>query len=204
MNLPFSKYSEALKNLLKESFTGDVILEPVDTAFNYAVKQTENNLRFPFISLYPGNTIYLDNKNNSMGAYHEGMNYQNPYLLFDNDGIFKGTNNRLAKNAQFLYIIMNYQIDVWATTREEAECVLQELLFWLYQNQQVESKYNNEKLLFSFIIDDNIIDNSDLVNYATNGKLYRFTCGIDLQCTIIRSENYFTVIKPNVEVEELK
>ena len=34
----FSKYGEALKELLKQCFNGDVIMEPTDTAFQYAVK----------------------------------------------------------------------------------------------------------------------------------------------------------------------
>lgn len=204
MNMPFTKYGEALKSLLKECFNGDVIMEPVDTAFDYAVKQTKNDLKFPFISFYPANTIYIDRKNSGMPAYHYGLDYQNPLPIYNDDGSLKGVNKRLAKNAEFLYIIMSYQIEVWATSRIEAEEVIQELLFWLYQNQQVEAEYNGEKLAFSFEIDDNIIDNSDLTSYATNGKMYRYTCGIDIQGTIIRSENYFTVIKPKVKIEELK
>lgn len=200
----FSKYGEALKELLKQCFNGDVIMEPTDTAFQYAVKQTKNKIKFPFISFYPANTIYLDNKNSGMPAYHYGLDYQNPLPVYNKDGSLKGVNKRLAKNAEFLYILMSYQIDVWALSRLEAEQVLQELIFWLYQNQQVEVEYNNQKLAFSFEIDDNVIDNSDLASYMSNGKMYRYTCGIELQGTIMRSENYFTVIKPNVKIEELK
>lgn len=204
MGAPFTKYGEALKNLLKEVFNGDVIMEPVDTAFQYAVKQTENNLKFPFISFYHDNTIQLDNKNNGMPAYQYGLSYQNPLPVYDDNGDLKGTNNRLAKNVQFLYILMSYQIEVWALKRSEAEEVMKELLFWLYQNQQIDVNYNGELLSFSFTIDNNVIDNSDLTSYVNNGKMYRYTCGIEIQCTITRSENYFTVIKPNIKVEELK
>jgi len=200
----FSKYGEALKALLKQCFNGDVIMEPVDTAFQYAIKQTKNNIKFPFISFYPANTIYLDNKNSGMPAYHYGLEYQNPLPVYNDDGSLKGVNKRLAKNAEFLYILMSYQIDVWALSRLEAEQVLQELIFWLYQNQQVDVEYNGQKLAFSFEIDDNVIDNSDLASYMSSGKMYRYTCGIELQGTIMRSENYFTVIKPNVKIEELK
>lgn len=204
MEAPFTKYGEALKELLKQVFNGDVIMEPVDTAFQYAVKQTENNLKFPFISFYHDNTIQLDNKNSGMPAYQYGLPYQNPLPVYDDHGDFKGTNNRLAKNVQFLYIIMSYQIEVWALKRSDAEEVMKELLFWLYQNQQVDINYNGELLSFSFTIDNNVIDNSDLTSYMNNGKMYRYTCGIEIQCTITRSENYFTVIKPNIKVEELK
>lgn len=200
----FSKYGEALKELISKSFSGNVIMQPVDTAFEYAIKQTENNLEFPFISFYPDNTISIDTKNNAMTSYSEGIAYQNPMPIYNEDGSLKGVNKRLAKNAEFLYIIIGYQLDVWATTRVEAEETMQELLFWLYHNQQVELKFRDDILAFTFEIADTVVDNSDLTSYASNGKMYRYTTGIRLQGTLMRSENHFTVIKPNIKVEELK
>ncbi len=199
----FSKYGEALKKLLQGVFSGSVILEPVDTAFRYATEQTNNDLKFPFISIYPDNTITLDKKNISMPSYHEGFQFQNPMPIYNDDGSLKGTNERLAKNAKFLYIIIGYQIDVWATTRLEAEEVMQELVFWLYHNQQVEVQYQNVSLVFSFDLADTIVDNSDLVSYTSNGKMYRYTYGIQVHATLLRSENYFTVIHPNIKVEKI-
>lgn len=199
----FSKYGEALKKLLQDIFSGSVILEPVDTAFRYATEQTNNDLKFPFISIYPDNTITLDKKNISMPSYHEGFQFQNPMPIYNDDGSLKGTNERLAKNAKFLYIIIGYQIDVWATTRLEAEEVMQELVFWLYHNQQVEVQYQNVSLVFSFDLADTIVDNSDLVSYTSNGKMYRYTYGIQVHATLLRSENYFTVIHPNIKVEKI-
>ena len=55
-----------------------------------------------------------------------------------------------------------------------------------------------------FDLANDIIDNSDLASYQSNGKLYRYTYGIQIHATLLRSENYFTVIKPNIKVEELK
>ena len=199
----FSKYGEALKKLLQGVFSGSVILEPVDTAFRYATEQTNNDLKFPFISIYPDNTITLDKKNISMPSYHEGFQFQNPMPIYNDDGSLKGTNERLAKNAKFLYIIIGYQIDVWATTRLEAEEVMQELVFWLYHNQQVEVQYQNLSLVFSFDLADTIVDNSDLVSYTSNRKMYRYTYGIQVHATLLRSENYFTVIHPNIKVEKI-
>lgn len=200
----FSKYGEALKKLLKEVFNGAVIMEPVETAFQYAIKQTDNKLELPMISFYPDNSIVIDRKNSSMPSYSTGLEFQNPINIYNKDGTLKGTNERLAKNVKFLYIIIGYQIDVWATTRLEAEEVMQELIFWLHHNQQVEIEYQGTKLAFSFDLASEIVDNSDLVSYTTNGKLYRYTYGIQVHATLLRSENYFTVIKPNITVEELK
>ena len=198
----FSKYGEALKALFQSVFSGSVILEPVDTAFRYAIEQTDDKVTLPLISLYPDNTITLDKKNISMPSYREGMQFQNPLPIYNEDGSLKGTNERLAKNAKFLYIIIGYQIDVWATSRLEVEQVTQELIFWLYHNQQLEIKYQNVDLSFSFDLADNIVDNSDLISYTENGKLYRYTFGIQVHATLLRSENYFTVITPNIKVEK--
>jgi len=200
----FSKYGEALKNLIQSIFSGSVIMEPADTAFQYAIKQTENNLKFPLISFYPDATVTLDRKNIAMPSYKQGLKYQNPLNIYDKNNELTGTNERLAKNVKFLYIIIGYQIDMWATTRLEAEEAMQELLFWLYENQQVEIEYQGQKLVFSFDLAGEVIDNSDLVAYQSNGKIYRYTYGIQLHATLMRSENYFTVLKPNVIVEELK
>jgi hypothetical protein len=200
----FSLYGEALKDLLKSVFNGDVILEPVDTAFQYAIKQTGGDLKFPFISLYPNESIVLDRKNNAMPSYSEGMQFQNPMNVYDDDGSLKGTNKRLAKNAKFLYIIIGYQIDVWATNLFDCEQVVQELLFWLYHNQQIDIEYQGVKLSFSFDVGDEVVNNSDLVSYENTGKIYRYTHSIQVHATLLRSENYFTVIKPNIKIEELK
>lgn len=200
----FSKYGEALKKLIQSVFSGSVIMEPVDTAFQYAIKQTENDLKFPLISFYPDNTVTLDRKNIAMPSYKQGLKYQNPLNIYNENNELIGTNERLAKNVKFLYIIIGYQIDMWATTRLEAEEAMQELLFWLYENQQVEIDYQGQKLVFSFDLAGEVIDNSDLVAYQSNGKIYRYTYGIQVHATLMRSENYFTVLKPNVIVEELK
>lgn len=200
----FSKYGEALKELLKKVFSGDVIMEPVDTAFKYAIQQTNNNLKLPMISFYPDNTINLDKKNISMPSYREGLEFQNPMPIYNDDGSLKSTSQRLAKSVKFLYIILGYQIDVWATTRLEAEEVMQELIFWLYHNQEVKTTYQGIDLTFSFDLADSIVDNSDLTSYTESGKLYRYTYGIRVHSTLMRSENYFTVLHPNVKVEKLK
>lgn len=202
MHSTFTKYSEALQSLFKSVFNGDVVIKPSDEAFDYAIKQTNDDLKFPFISFYPNNTIYLDNTNNAMPSYSEGMQYKNPMPVYNDDGSFLGVNDRLSKNAEFLYILIGYQIDIWGTNRFDTETLTQELIFWLYQNQQISSIYEDKEYDFSFEINQEVLDNSDLASYQSNGKLYRYTLSIQLQATLMRTENYFTVKHPRVAVEE--
>ena len=200
----FGKFSEALKNILKSVFSGDVVIEPSNTAFQYATKETDNDLKFPFISIYPNSNIILDNKNNSMDQYHDGIDFQNPLSIYDEQGKHIGNNERLAKNQNFLYIIIGYQIDVWGTDRLSTEEVIQELVFWLYENQQITVKLMDEDLNFTFSIDNQIIDNSDLTSYQTQGKLYRYTLSIELQGVLLRTKNFFTLLHPIIKIDELK
>ena len=73
----FSKYGEALKELIQQVFVGgSVVMEPPETVFQYAIKQTKNDLKFPLISFYPDNTITLDRKNISMPSYREGLPFK--------------------------------------------------------------------------------------------------------------------------------
>lgn len=109
----FSSYGEALKNLFKQVFDGIVLLSPVDEAFDYAFKNTDGKIKFPFISFYPNNNIILDKKNISFSSYKEGFDFENPLTLYTETGKKKGTTDRLAKKTKFLYIIIGYQIDAW-------------------------------------------------------------------------------------------
>lgn len=109
----FSSYGEALKELFQQVFNGIVLLSPPDEAFDYAFKNTDGNIKFPFISFYPNNNVILDRKNIAFPAYKEGFQFENPLELYTETGKSKGTTERLSKNTKFLYIIIGYQIDVW-------------------------------------------------------------------------------------------
>ena len=93
---------------------------------------------------------------------------------------------------------------MWGLDRHTVEDTVQELIFWLYVNKTVSTKILNEDLEFTFTISPQIIDNSDLTTYMTNGKLYRYTLSIEVQGTLQRTKNFFTLHHPNTNVEELK
>ena len=90
------------------------------------------------------------------------------------------------------------------TDRFSTEQLIQELLFWLFENQEITINYQKQNLKFSFDIDNQILDNSDLAQYHSSGKLYRYTLNIQAHCILLRSENYFTVLHPNVDVIPIK
>lgn len=197
-----SKYGEALKELIKEVFTSkNVVYEPVDTAFDFAFKQSGGNLGFPMISIFHNPTFTIHKSFNSFGSYKTGSRFQ-PELSLYEEGTMKplGKSNKLSKNVKNLYIKIGYQLDVWATDRLTAEQVAQELLFWLYDNQEVSIKYQDVEYSFSFDIGDSLIDNSDLVQYKSKGALYRYTLNIMTEATLLQSKNFFNYITPVMDV----
>lgn len=205
MNLSsnFSMYHEALKKLIQSVFSGQVVLESVDTAYDNAIKQVRGKLQFPFISLYPTPTIELENSKNSFPGYHIGNKMYTEVPVFDEYGNYTGSDNKVAKNVKSLYINIEYQIDVWAIDRQTAEEVIRELMFWFYENQELSVTFYGQPLTFTFTVGNNIQDNTDLVNYESNGKIYRYTTNILLSTAIFRTENYFTVQKPKVDITYL-
>lgn len=205
MNLSsnFSMYHEALKKLIQSVFSGQVVLESVDTAYDNAIKQARGKLQFPFISIYPTPTIELENSKNSFPSYHIGNKMYTEVPVFDEYGKYIGSDNKVAKNVKSLYINIEYQIDVWAIDRQTAEEVIRELMFWFYENQELSVTFYGQPLTFTFTVGNNIQDNTDLVNYESNGKIYRYTTNILLSTAIFRTENYFTVQKPKVDITYL-
>ena len=196
----FSMYHKAMIELIKSVFTGNVVLESVDTAFDNAIKQTKGAMKFPFISVYPAPTITFENDKNSYPGYMIGSKMFTEVPVFDENGAFIGTDDKYAKNVKTLYINIEYQIDVWAVDRPTAEEVIRELIFWFYENQEVSITFYGQPLTFTFTIGNTIQDNTDLVNYENNNKLYRFTTVIGLSAATFRTENYFTVHKPKVDI----
>lgn len=197
-----SKYGEALKELIKEVFTSkNVVYEPVDTAFDFAFKQSGGKLGFPMISIFHNPTFTINKSFNSFGSYKTGSRFQSELSLYE-EGTMKplGKSNKLSKNVKNLYIKIGYQLDVWATDRLTAEQVAQELLFWLYDNQEVSIKYQDVEYSFSFDIGDSLIDNSDLVQYKSKGALYRYTLNIMTEATLLQSKNFFNYITPVMNV----
>ena len=202
MNLSsnFTMYHTAVQDLIKSVFSGNVVLEEVNSAFDNAIKQIRGNMTFPFISIYPTPTIEIDKSKTNFPSYNKGNKMFTQVPIFDKNGEYTGSDDRYAKNVKSLYINIEYQIDVWAVDRQTAEEVIRELMFWFYENQEVSVNFYGQPLVFTFTVGNNIQDNTDLVNYESNNKIYRFTTNILLSAAIFRTENYFTVQKPKVDI----
>lgn len=201
----FSKYGIALQKILQEVFTGSVIYEPVDTAFEYAQNQTKNNIKFPFISFYHEPSIEIDKSKMSFPSYHRGKLFEKAVAIRDDNNEPTGNENeKISKSVQNLYITMRYIFDIWGTTRNTAEKVAEELLFWLYSNQELTIKYFGQDMTFTFNISDNIVDNTDLTSYHEKGKLYRMSLSVSVDAALFRSHDYFNALTPVISIDREK
>ena len=197
----FSKCHQALKDLIQSVYNGTVIFEPANTSFEYALNQTKNKIKFPMISFYQENDIAIETTRNSFPSYTRGKLFESQIKLLDENLKDTGTTNeRIGKSVQNLYITMKYIIDVYGTDRISTEKATQELLFWLFSNQQVDFKYMGTNLSFTFDISPTIVDNTDLVSYHSNGKLYRLSLMISVHTTLFRSVDYFNALHPEIEI----
>ena len=197
----FTLYSEALKDLIRSVYNGTVIYEPADVAFEYALNQTNNKIKFPMISIYHDNTIDIDMARNSFPSYKRGKLLERAVKVYDDNMKDTGkTNEKISKSAQNLYIQMKYIFDVYGTDRISTEKVTQELLFWLYDNQQISIKYMGKPINFTFEISPNIVDNTDLVSYHSNGKLYRMSIALSSHVALFRSIDMFNALIPEIEI----
>lgn len=204
-NLPhLERYDEAVTQLIRQIFAGQVVFAPDGNAKEYAIKQRdyeEKSLEFPFISLYPD--INYEITNNSFAQYQVGMAMQNKASVYDiNTNQYKGDTSYVSKNVQHLYIDIDYQVDIWSLSRGEGLQVVQELLFWLYNQQEVKIKYYNEEFILSLVPPESFTDNSDLLQVETEGKLYRYTLVLTVHAAIYRSKNYFNVLEQVIELDK--
>lgn len=97
-----SKYDEALKELITKVYKRTVIYEPVDTAFEYAFKQTSDNQKFPMISFFRDPTMEFGT-NNYIG-YKKGTRYQDKIDERNEDLEIIGSKDEIRKKCKiFIY-----------------------------------------------------------------------------------------------------
>lgn len=194
------RYDEAMKELLKQVFAGDVIFSPAEEFFkNY--QRTENNIKLPALSVFPQPT-YQINEQNSFASYNVGHKFKAKMPVVDvNTNEVKDESIYMSKNIQALYITSEYEIAVWSTLRSEALQCIQELMFWLYNQQEVKITYFGEELILSLEPPKSFDDDTDY-SFEGAGRLYTYSCNCIVHACIYKSKNYFNTIESKNYVKE--
>ena len=194
----FVRYDDGLKEFIKNFFIGDVIITPVDQFWEFYIKNTKHDLKFPAVSLFP--TRYqINNSQNNFSSMQLGTFIQDAVEIKD-EGTNKleGTTKYLSKAARTLYMDIDYQINIWAIRREDALQLVQELMFPLFQHKEYQISYFNEKYSVPYTIDTSINDSSAIG--ADQGTMYIYSFNITVTAPIFDSKNYYNAINKDLKL----
>lgn len=193
-------YDESIKKLLSQVFAGSVILAPVERAFELFIKQEKDNIKFPFISLFPYGGYEEINQN-----YHQsniGIPAMRQAKIYNDDTLeYQGTSKTMQNFYQALYFNIPYTISCWSKNRIQALQLVQELMFWLKAQREVKVQYNEHIYLCNLSIDSNIVDSSNYQAYTEQGSLYRFDINISIQAPVYRTQNYLNIKETDLVIE---
>lgn len=196
----FIRYDEGLKEFIKQFFVGDVVITPTDQFWEFYIKNTDNNIKFPAISLFPDGYV-LNSDQNNFSSIQLGTFIQDEVDIVDEaTNVKEGKTKLLSKSARALYFDISYQINVWATRRDFALQLVQEIMFPLFQHKEFKIKYFNNEYLVPYQISSTIDNNSMIGTDSNNGTMYRYSFNIVVTAPIFDSKNYYNAVSKDTKI----
>lgn len=196
----FIRYDEGLKEFIKNFFVGDVIISPVDQFWEFYIKNSGNDIKFPAVSLFPSD-YELNGDQNNFSSIQLGTFIQDDVNIIDEATNEKqGATKLLSKAARTLYFNIPYQINVWALNRNDALQLVQELLFPLFQHKEFPIRYFNDEYLVSYQISSTINNNSTIGTNSDQGTMYIYSFSIVVTAPIFDSKNYYNAVSKDNKV----
>lgn len=196
----FIRYDEGLKEFIKQFFVGDVIIVPTDQFWEFYIKNSNNDIKFPAISLFP-NDYVLNSDQNNFSSIQLGTFIQDEVDIVDEATNTKeGKTKLLSKSARALYFDISYQINVWATRRDFALQLVQEIMFPLFQHKEFKIKYFGNEYLVPYQISSTINNNSMIGTNSDNGTMYIYSFNIVVTAPIFDSKNYYNAVSKDAKV----
>lgn len=174
-------YDLALVNDLRTRFNlnkdgtpktnNNVYITSSENVFNIIGDIAEDAIQFPLISLTRIGWSLSDNKPEFMTK--AGML----------DNVKEGEKDNKLKQIrlQALPITINYQLDVWTRTRIDNDALTRDLIWYYTLNPQllVDIPHGlNIKHVFNVFFENDIEDNSDIVEHQNRGQFFRQTLGL--------------------------
>ena len=154
-----AKYDEAFKTLIEQVFAGSVILAPYERAFELFITQKKEDIKFPFVSIFPQQGYKIIANNFAQTNIGHSINKQAP--IYDPDTLRrKGTSDSMQNFYQVINFDITYQLECWSTDRIEALRLVQEFLFWFKSQGQVLVSYRGKTYGCNMKLSDTIMDNS--------------------------------------------
>lgn len=174
-------YDLALVNDLRARFNlnkdgtpktnNNVYITPVDNVFNIIGDIESDRIEFPLVSLTRIGWSLRDTKPEFM---------EKAGALYD---VRKGTKDDKLKQVrlQAIPISINYQLDVWTRTRIDNDALTREIIWYYTLNPQllVDIPHGLDiQHVFNVFFENDIEDNSDIVEHQNRGQFFRQTLGL--------------------------
>lgn len=163
----FYMYDTAIVDNLRSLVNDDrIYICPTDNVFRILARLDSDEIKLPIISLLRTNITLLSSQHSM--RFNGGIAQINELT---------GDVDRL----QSMPIRINYLLDVWTRTREENDNIIRELIFYYSTNPTLEVTIPyglNIKHKFNLFFDDNVEDNSDIVEHKNRGEYFRQTLSI--------------------------
>lgn len=157
-------YDTAIVNKFRELMSNsDIYITPPENVFRTLALLNKDEIELPLISLQ--RTGY------SILSYSHGMKFDGTTLRYDEE-----TDNLTSMQA--IPIRINYLLNVWTRRLQECDDIVRELIWYLstHPTMEVDIPYGlNFKHHFNIYLDDDIEDNSDIVEHINRGEYFRQT-----------------------------
>lgn len=159
-------YDEAIvksfRNLVNDN---RITITPPDNVFRTIGRIAEDRIEFPLISLTrTGMSI-------NMSSVQHFTKFEGATVEYDED-------ENKFKKIQAIPIRINYLVDVWTKSRKENDSIIRELIFYYmtHPTLEVDIPYGLDiSHNFNLFLDEDIDDNSDIVEHKNRGEYFRQT-----------------------------
>lgn len=186
-------YDEAIIERLRK-ITGDdrITIVPPELAINFLAQIDKDKVEFPAIVLSRG-AITLNDTRNQVA------------LLKGQTARFNSDNT--VSKAKLIPMRMEWTINVYAVDRYSCDEIVRELVFYFatYPRFEVKVPYDLDiPQNFDVLLDPEIVDNSDLVEFPNTGNLFRETLTIYTENAHLYASGkiYLTRVKVTTEFED--
>lgn len=182
-------YDEALVKSIRK-VTGDerIHVVPPENAISFLATISKDKVVYPAIVISRSSVSLNDTKNQY--AYLKGETVR---IEEDNTAV----------KIKLIPMTIEWSINVFAVSRFDCDEIIRELIFYLisHPRQVVKVPYNNDVFQnFDLILNDEIVDNSDLINSVNIGEYFRETISVYTENAHMFSSGkiYLSKVDPDV------
>ena len=184
-------YDKAIVDSLRSLTNDKVFIVPPENEFSIIGFLSDDKIKLPLVSLRRVGWNLTENRPHSM--------------MFEGDVFKKDEITNKYISLQAFPIIINYMLDVWTEKQQDNDEIMRELIWYYTLNckLKVDIPYKaNIQHNFNLYFNNEIEDNSDIINFENRGRLYRQTASITIPDAYMwrGSSRYKTVVQADTSI----